>query len=445
MSPIGLAGRTTTRRRGRGASGRLGAALLLAAACAEPGPTPPADVAIPADSALTIDRHDPPAGAGAMAPHLSATGAGLRLSWLEPTSDGGHVLRTAEFDGSTWEAASTVASGDDFFANWADVPAVVELPDGGVIAHWLARLGDETYAYGVRLARSDDGGGSWRSLGWLHDDRSPTEHGFVSWALAAGSPPLAVWLDGRRMAEGGPMELRAAPMSEGGHAGTVVDARVCECCNTAAVATDGGVVVAYRDRSGEEVRDVFAVRREADGWQAPVALGGEGWRLSGCPVNGPALAADGSRVAAAWFTAAGGEPRVRLAFSSDGGRSFGEPRTVTTNHPVGRVAVALAADGSALIAWLGRESGVGEDATGGVLWLRRAGEGPPSGEDGGPRHRIAEVSTARATGFPQLVRAGDRAYLAWVEAGEEPSRLAFASVALDDLPRGSAARLRAGD
>ncbi|HEX2163073.1 MAG TPA: sialidase family protein, partial [Thermoanaerobaculia bacterium] len=156
----------------------------------------------------------PPAAAGAMAPNLAPAADGsLLLSWLEPDGDG-HRLRVARFAGGEWGEPSTVAAGDDFFANWADVPSVVEDGDGTLFAHWLARLGGGTYAYGVELARSDDGGATWRQLGLLHADRSPTEHGFVT-LLPTGSAVEAVWLDGRATAGGGAMTLRARRLGGG--------------------------------------------------------------------------------------------------------------------------------------------------------------------------------------------------------------------------------------
>jgi len=70
------------------------------------------------------------------------------------------------------------------------------------------------------------------------------------------------------------------------------------------------------------------VRRHVDGaWANPVATGAEGWEIEGCPVNGPAIAAAGDRVAVAWFTAAGDTPRVRFASSTDGAASFGPAKT----------------------------------------------------------------------------------------------------------------------
>jgi hypothetical protein len=124
-------------------------------------------------------------------------------------------------------------------------------------------------------------------------------------------------------------------------------------------------------------------------------------------VNGPALAAAGNRVAAAWFTGARDTSRVLVAFSDDGGRRFTPPVRVDGGAPLGRVHVALLPDGDALVAWLevsGKEA---------LFQVRRAGDQGP-----GAVMTVARTSAARASGFPRLVRAGDRVVLAWTEAGK---------------------------
>lgn len=50
-------------------------------------------------------------------------------------------------DNGRWGASQTVAEGDSFFVNWADVPGVQPLGREGLVAHWLWRTGAETYAY----------------------------------------------------------------------------------------------------------------------------------------------------------------------------------------------------------------------------------------------------------------------------------------------------------
>jgi hypothetical protein len=332
------------------------------------------------------------------------------LSWLEPVPSGGHRLRVSRLRGDRWEAPATVAEGGSFFANWADTPDVAEGPDGGMVATWLEKLGTGTYAYGVAWAASGDGGRSWRRQGWLHADRSPTEHGFVSLAPLSGpgGGVRAVWLDGRATHEGGAMGLRTAVVRGERVSGErLLDERVCDCCPTAAVAVggpDGAALVAYRDRGPTEVRDIAVQLLDAAGQGRPVPLAADEWTIPGCPVNGPALAAAGRTVALAWFTGEGERPRVRAALSADGGAHFGAPVLVDGERPWGRVGVALDGEGGALVSWLG----AGQD----LAPVRLARVGP---EGVGPPLTVATTAAARTSGVPRLLAAGGTSYVAWRE------------------------------
>src|SRR5215510_8067705 len=109
----------------------IASCCLLAAACGGPAPAP--DPTAPSLTAL-----DPPAGAGAMAPNLAMGSRGPLLSWLEPVASGDRSRwrwRISQLSGESWQPAVTLAEGDDFFANWADFPAIVEAADGSLLAH----------------------------------------------------------------------------------------------------------------------------------------------------------------------------------------------------------------------------------------------------------------------------------------------------------------------
>lgn len=175
-------------------------------------------------------------------------------------------------------------------------------------------------------------------------------------------------------------------------------------------------MIAYRDRSGGEVRDISVIRRTAAGWSWPVRVHADEWKIPGCPVNGPALAAAGRRVAVAWFTAAPPNPRVFVAFSEDGGATFGPAVLADGEKPFGRVDLALDGNGDALVSWLA--GGKGAD-----LRLRRV---TSRGKLGEPL-TLAATSGARSSGFPRLVRDRDRLVLAWVDDGE-PSRVRLMTV-----------------
>ena len=370
-----------------------------------------------------------PAGAGSREPNLASLPDGrVVMSWLEPSGHAGMALRCATYDGKRWGLPSTIAAGDSFFVNWADFPSIRPLGGKRLAAHWLWRSGPDRAAHDVRISRSEDGGRTWSRPITPHRDGTATEHGFVS-LVSDGDAALGVWLDGRKTAghdedTPGPMPdmaLRAASVTREGRLRDEVeiDDRACDCCQTAAVTTDRGVLVAYRDRSPDEVRDIYVTRREGGRWLRPQVVHADHWHIAGCPVNGPALDARRSHVAISWYTAAADTPRVYVAFSEDAGAHFGPSTRIDEGNPLGRVHVALLADGSALATWL---EDAGDDAQ---LRARRIPVHGPFGM----AINVAPTSVARASGCPRLVTYGEGVLFAWTEAGATPQvRLASAAV-----------------
>lgn len=370
---------------------------------------------------------DVPAGVESGEPHLYTDAEGtLWMSWVEPVDSVHHALRYATFDGTAWSAPQTAAQGRDWFVNWADVPSIRPLPDGRIAAHYLKSSSGSNivYAYDVRVVQTTDRG-TWQPAFSPHRDSTATEHGFVS-LLPWNEDLLAVWLDGRNTnlsdeEHSGAMTLRAALLTPEGtiRQPALLDDRVCDCCPTSAVHTSSGALVAYRDRTEDEIRDIQLVRFDGTSWSEPYLLHADGWNISGCPVNGPALAAEGDRVVATWFTGANGTPRVKAAFSSDGGREFGDPLVLDSSSPVGRVDAVLLDDGSALVSWLDRGS------EGGFIRARHIQH---DGSMSAPI-TLTDASPSRGTGMPRMVRSGDELYIAWVDDEADRVRMARASVA----------------
>jgi hypothetical protein len=379
-----------------------------------------------AEHRVRIDSLASPAAPGSGEPSVvSAPDGRVYMSWLEPV-DSGYALRFAMLEGNRWTPARTIRGGRDFFVNWADFPSIEVLDGGALAVHWLQRTGKATYAYGVRISQSRDGGQSWSAPVIPHRDSSATEHGFVAMWREAGKLG-AVWLDGRKFSKAGhdagnEMMLVSTTLDANGARGPEVrlDERTCDCCQNSAAMTASGPIIAYRNRSPDEIRDIYVTRRVGSKWTAGVPVSADNWKIAACPVNGPAVAASDSRVAIAWFTAANDSARVKVAFSADAGATFRAPVRVDDGNPGGRVDVTLVPDGSAIVSWIER--------IGGDTVAVRARRIRPDGRAGAST-TVATSSAARASGFPRMALTGERIVFAWTVPGRPSSiRVARANV-----------------
>ena len=341
------------------------------------------------------------------------------LSWVDRLNGGGHALRFAELDGDEWGDATTVASGEDWFVNWIDHPAVVPLGADRLAAHWLVhdedRQGD--YGYGIRLVFSEDRGATWREMFRASGEGVDGYAGFVAYSPIADGFEMAYLAtfgndDAEATAAGhGEVEprmaLRSARFDSTGSlvGDRQVDADVCSCCTTAMAGTAGNLFLAFRDRREGEFRDISFARLEKDRWTASELVHRDGWHIRGCPTNGPALASGEAGPAVAWFTAAGGESRVLAAFWDAGEQRFDAPIRVDDGSPRGWAGVAALEDGAAAVSWVERsEAGTFE------LRVRRVARKGSTGTS----HTVAPVPAGRsALGVPKLVRSNDRLIFVW--------------------------------
>jgi len=355
-------------------------------------------------------------------PNLFVTTSGeLLLTWLEPAGDDMLALRLARRGITGWNEPITIVRGS-LFDNWADFPAVAALADGTLIATWLEEFSDHD-GYGIRWARSIDEGESWSEAQTLHGDTSGPEYGFVSMALTPEGELAAFWLDGREVlpeGRGGPMQLRTAVFGREGPPTErrMVDDRICDCCQLSATSTAAGPVVAYRNRSVEEIRDIHVAGPQL---RLGEAVHDDQWNIVGCPVNGPSLGAEGEQLGIAWFTAAADEPRVRAAFGTVGG-SFLAPSRVDLGNPVGRVSLVMLDPKHAIVTFMERDGDTGE-----AMILARRFTAPGQL---GPAHRVARTTAAHASGFPRSAKVGDTIVWAFTEVDDGHTRVRITEAAV---------------
>jgi hypothetical protein len=382
-------------------------------------------------ASLHVESVASPASANSSEPHFTLQGDRVILSWVEVNGDRA-ALKFAERTAAGWTNAQTAASGTNFFVNSFDVPSVHALADGSLAAHWEERLGEDedSDASKVMLSWSKDQGHTWSKPVTPHHDNTMTEHGFVSLFQAPGAGLGLVWIDGRATnpdTESGDMALRAAIYDAAGKQlrETVVAPRVCECCSTSVTETAEGPIVAFRNRSAAEVRDIYVTRLANGAWSPPVNVHADGWKINACPINGPSVAARGRDVAVAWFMAKNDQGQAFVAFSHDAGRTFGAPVRVDDAGSLGRLGVQMLDDGSAAVIWIEKSSPRTQ------MRLRVVSAA-------GMRSAPVTVADTEGSRYPRMMRRGNELLFAWTDT-DKGSQLRTARVKLAP-PHAGAAR-----
>lgn len=359
----------------------------------------------------------PTAMDGSRYPRVAATqDGGLLMSWFEKTDSVNWALNWSEFADERWTEAKAITSGENYFVNWADFPSIYHFGGDTISAHWLQKTGKGSYDYDVKVAISNDRGMNWGKPQTPHRDGVKGEHGFVSFFRDISDDLGVVWLDGRNMAmshdenDYGAMNLYKSGFTSNGDMKREMkmDDRVCECCPTSSIRTENSLIIAYRDRDEDEIRNIN-IARFADGyWHESYAVNEDGWKIAGCPVNGPMLATHKNDVAVAWYTSPNATPMVNVAFSKDEGASFEAPIRVDISQPIGRVDVIWLNENEIMASWI--ESA--EETTNIVSAIISK-----DGTAQQPRI-VSEIQPGRVSGYPQMEMVNDQLFFAWTEGGE---------------------------
>jgi len=258
----------------------------------------------------------------------------------------------------------------------------------------------------LEVARSTDYG---KSFGApvpvpMRGARAPS---FFDAAVAPDGTLLLAWL-GRvpnKPTPKGTAGVSVASSRDGVHFDVApgVASGACPCCRPALAAdSQGRWFLSFRTvRAG--IRDMVAMVTADRGgtWSAPVPVSRDGWRIDGCPHSGPALAVVNGALYVAWYSEAGGAPRLYWTRSPTARLAFAPRRRLSgalldANQP------ALAVQGDQVFAaFQARDPHArgGWAPTG--IYLRRLADGAappsrvPSGAGGAHGARLASMGAGR--------------------------------------------------
>ena len=353
-------------------------------------------------------------------PSLVSGEGSLSLSWISSNDGKKSSLNFSQFKEGKWVNTQTMATGSNWFVNWADFPAHA-INENLILSSYLKKSDSGTYTYDVILSLQKLSGEKVKEDFLLHTDGVKAEHGFVSIIPNHNQGFFITWLDGRNTVEKDldgyhkPMTIRFAEITNKGDIidESELDSATCDCCQTSIAVTNKGPVVVYRDRSDKEVRDIYIARKINGIWGVPTPIHNDGWEINGCPVNGPKVASNSNNLAVSWFTVSNEKPTVNLSFSKSNGASFGTPIKINDDDPIGRVDVAFLNPQEVLVSYI-----EGDDV-GTYLRIKKVSI---DGKISAPI-TISKIDGGRSTGVPQLEILDNEAFIVWTVFEGEKNQL----------------------
>ena len=343
-------------------------------------------------------------------PSLVSGEGSLSLSWISSNEGEKSTLNFSQFKEGKWINTQTMATGSNWFVNWADFPAHA-INENLILSSYLKKSDSGTYTYDVILSLQKLSGEKVKEDFLLHTDGVKAEHGFVSIIPNHNQGFFITWLDGRNTVDKDldgyhkPMTIRFAEITNKGDIidESELDSATCDCCQTSIAITNKGPVVVYRDRSDKEVRDIYIARKINGIWEVPTPIHNDGWEINGCPVNGPKVASNSNNLAVSWFTVSNEKPIVNLSFSKSNGASFGTPIKINDDDAIGRVDVAFLNPQEVLVSYI-----EGDDV-GTYLRIKKVSI---DGKVSAPI-TISKIDGGRNSGVPQLEILDNEAFIVW--------------------------------
>lgn len=333
---------------------------------------------------------------------VAADGSPL-LSWIEASpKEGLYTLKYSVRKGGQWSAAQTIVANRKFFRHPAELPEVIALPDGTLFAHWIENPGDDDDAEFLYTSVSKDGA-KWSTPTLAHKDRSMVQHGLASVVASGDHEASVIWLEALH-GEDAPVAMKRTVIGSDGKVikEESLDSDVCGCCPTSIVKTNKGLLIAYRDHTPQDIRDIATMRFENGKWTTTKNLNPDNWKINACPTNAAAAVAKGDAVAISWYTGAGTTPHVQAVLSTDGGVTFGKPIMVSTGHSFGYTAITSDDQGGAFVSWLE------QSPKGAKILVRQV----TSAGVAGPVVQVAEGGRSML-GYPRILRAGGETWVSW--------------------------------
>lgn len=287
----------------------------------------------------------------------------VHVAWSEAKGPIG-VVRSVRVEPRTMAVSPAVQVNPDALPPDAihQAPGLAVGTDHRVFVSWSTanKAPGSLFASDLRVARSEDGGRTFKAPVKINDDGLPISHSFEDIVTGHGSDLYVGWLDGRGKDASGAALLFSCAKNQGQtvDANRTVDGMACPCCRPmVSLAPNGDLWVAWRKTFAGNVRDVVVAKSEDRGqtFSPPMLVHNDNWAFSGCPHRGPSIGFDRfGRMYVGWYTeGTDEEPQLLMATSDDRGRTFSSPvslHTSKTSFP-DQLRMAVHPDGAVVAVW----------------------------------------------------------------------------------------------
>lgn len=237
------------------------------------------------------------------------------------------------------------------------MPKIAFKADGTMLTTYESSTPSETRKWGISdlsFMESHDRGNTWTAAKSVfrnkYEGSSPNFSGLNR--LSDGEIGVA-WLDNNsdQRIKSRPLMFAKTSKDGGFNDAVEVTSKSCECCRIAVAGDqDGQILIAFRNLTEDEVRDI-SMSISADGglnFSTPEDLSQDHWIVDGCPHNGSALAVGNGKRCLSWFTGAEGKEGVYYAEFDKDGKNL---RKELLSQDGQFAQIALTADGIPLIAF----------------------------------------------------------------------------------------------
>lgn len=143
---------------------------------------------------------------------------------------------------------------------------MISFPNGSLLAEWVELPPGSGEAENLYVSASKDGN-QWTAPVIAHRDRSPVQHALASMVASGDREASLIWLEALK-GEDAPSALKRTVVNSEGKVvkEETLDSDVCTCCPTSIVRTPKGLLVAYRDHTPQDIRDIAVIRFENGRW-----------------------------------------------------------------------------------------------------------------------------------------------------------------------------------